>query len=386
MLITPVKRLIEKNRDEIVGLLLRKHPAFILSGRVEDLVHIPVFVFHDVDPESLEPLLAFLAENQYRTLTASEYVERRARRERDQDREVLLTFDDGHKSLYSIAYPALKRYGLKAVAYIVPGMIPEGAGSGGGEIWGKSLCNWREIREMHESGVLDFQSHSMYHHSIPISAGIRDFVQTAIDFPFLEPHQALLTEENRTMRNYCGFAYGTPIYAGAPRFSEMRAYRESPSVGVACIDHVNLHGGAKYFQQPGWRRRLKGALMEARRLDGGSGFETEVEQQRAILADLVDSKREIERWLPKKIVNHFCFPWFKGSPLAVQLSAEAGYISNAWGSLVPDFARTHRTPSPIARFAPYYVWRLPGKGRRPLGKVLLERLAHMHHRQSKLDK
>jgi hypothetical protein len=264
-------------------------------------------------------------------------------------------------------------------------MIPEGEGSDGEEIWGKSLCNWREIREMHESGVLDFQSHSMYHHSIPISAGIRDFVQTAIDFPFLEPYQAMLTEENGTIRQSCGFAYGTPIYEGAPRFSEMRAYREVPPVSTACIDHVNRHGGIKYFQQLEWRRRLHRVLMEARRADGLSRFETEVEQRRAILLDLVDSKHEIERRLPKKIVKHFCFPWFKGSARAVQLSAEAGYISNAWGSLVPDFARTHRTPSPIARFAPYYVWRLPGKGRRPLGKVLLERLAHIRDRQSTLD-
>jgi hypothetical protein len=382
---TRAKRLIEKNHNEIVGLLLRKYPAFILNARVEKLVRIPAFVFHDVNPESLEPLFEFLAANQYGTLTADEYVERQARQQRGQEREVLLTFDDGHKSLYSVAYPALKRYGLKAVGYVVPGMIPEGEGSDGEDIWGKSLCNWREIREMHESGVLDFQSHSMYHHSIPISAGIRDFVQTAIDFPFLEPHQAMLTEENGTIRKSCGFAYGTPIYEGAPRFSEMRAYREVPPVSTACIDHVNRHGGIKYFQQLAWRRRLHRVLMEARRADGLSRFETEVEQRRAILSDLLDSKHEIERRLPKKIVKHFCFPWFKGSARAVQLSAEAGYISNAWGSLVPDFARTHRTPSPIARFAPYYVWRLPGKGRRPLGKVLLERLAHMRDRQSKLD-
>jgi peptidoglycan/xylan/chitin deacetylase (PgdA/CDA1 family) len=382
ILSTRARRWIEKNCDELAGLLLHKYPEFILSRRSNELADIPAFVFHDVNLESLEPLLAFLAENQYRALTADEYVERQAQRDREQQREVLLTFDDGHKSLYSVAYPALRQYGLKAVAYIVPGVIPEGVGLSRREIWDKTLCTWNEIREMHESGILDFQSHSMYHHSIPISARIRDFVRDSIDFPFLEPHQALVTQANGTTPSG-GFAYGTPIYKGAPRFSRMRAYMDGPSVNSACIDEVNRHGGTKYFNKAGWRRRLHCRLIEARRLNAASRFETDVEQRRAMLTDMLDSKREIERHLPKKIVTHFCFPWFRGSPLAIQLSAEAGYVSNAWGSLVPRFARTASAPMPIPRLAPYYIWRLPGKGRQPLGDVLLERLRPIQHEQPK---
>ena len=108
-----IERMIEKNWNDVQGVLLRKYPDFVLSDRATHLVDIPAFVFHDVTPAMLEPMLQFLAANQYLTLTADEYVERHAHGKRCREREVLLTFDDGHESLYTVAYPALKRYGLQ---------------------------------------------------------------------------------------------------------------------------------------------------------------------------------------------------------------------------------------------------------------------------------
>ncbi len=377
-----IQRMVEKNRDEFLGILFRKYPDFVLSGRLEKPVGIPAFVFHDISAESLEPMLEFLAENGYATHTADEFVERQVRGERGQEREVLLTFDDGHKSLYTVAYPALKRFGLKAVAYIVPGMTPEGESSRDPEIWGRSLCNWKEIQEMHESRTLDIQSHSMYHHSVAMSNGVVDFVRKKIGFPLLEPYLALPLEEVGVIRKSYGFAYGTPIYDGRARFGDMRAYRESPSMVLACVEYVDRHGGADYFKQPDWLPRLKSVMEEARCRDSRAGFETEAEQRKAILKDLVDSKREIERRLPGKIVRHFSYPWFCGSPLAVQLSAEAGYVSNAWGSLLPSFVHEGHSPIPVPRLASFYIWRLSGKGRKPIGEVLQRRLSQVCQRWS----
>jgi hypothetical protein len=218
-----IQRLIDKNRDVVQGVFLRKYPAFVWCDRVDELDGVHTFVFHDVTTESLEPILQFLADNRYVTLTSDEYVERQIYGERGQEREVMLTFDDGHKSLYEVAYPALKRFKLNAVAYIVPGEVPESDGASTPELWAKSLCNWKEIVEMHNSGGLDFQSHSMYHHSIPLSDRVVDFVRTATQIPWLEPYMAVPFEAEGKVKKSYGYAYGTPIYEGGARYGDALA-------------------------------------------------------------------------------------------------------------------------------------------------------------------
>src|SRR5687768_8318933 len=94
-------------------LLLRRYPAFVTGG---DLPrgHVPVFVFHSVEPEVFEPKLRYLAENKYVALSAAEYVDVLERRQPPPERAVVLTFDDGRASVYSPGYPLLHKYGMKA--------------------------------------------------------------------------------------------------------------------------------------------------------------------------------------------------------------------------------------------------------------------------------
>jgi hypothetical protein len=106
-----LRRIIDKNRDVVQGVLRRKYPAFIWGDGVDELNDIPTFVSHDVTSESFEPILQLLIDNRCVTLTANEYVERRIHGERGRERKVMLTSDDGHKSLYEAAFPALKRCG-----------------------------------------------------------------------------------------------------------------------------------------------------------------------------------------------------------------------------------------------------------------------------------
>jgi peptidoglycan/xylan/chitin deacetylase (PgdA/CDA1 family) len=367
--------MIEKNQNDLIGVLFRKYPDFILNDRKQLLADIPAFVFHDVTIELLEPMFEFLAENSYLTLAADEYVERKIRGQRAQEREVLLTFDDGYKSLYAVVYPVLKRYGLKAVAYIVPGMTPDRKGDDNPEFLGASLCNWQEIREMHDSGVVDIQSHSMYHHSVAISHKLIDFVRPGVKCSFLKSDLVPLMRQNES-KEVLKPAFGTPIYDWGARYGAAPAYQEGPFVAVACCQYVKEHGGRLFFENPNWRRRLKSVWAAARREDDSARFEDLKEQRMSILQDLLDSKNEIERRLPGKVVRHFCYPWFRAAPLSVRLSTEAGYVSNAWASILPRFVRTTHVsiPTSIPRFSPYYVWRLPGKGRRPIKDLLWERV------------
>jgi hypothetical protein len=108
----------------------------------------------------------------------------------------------------------------------------------------------------------------------------------------------------------------------------------------------------------------------ARRHVRRGAYEGDVEQRAAILADLAAARAALEARLPGKSVRHFCYPWYRGCPLAARLAREAGMLTHAWGSVVPRFATGADMPLAIRRLPPELLWRLPGEGRRPLRSIL----------------
>jgi len=362
-----LRRIVEKHRGEVEGLVLRRYPAFVLGKREADDSEIPVFAIHEVSAAELTPMLEYLAANGYSTLTADAYLDRGGRRRRRPGggpaREVLLTFDDGHVSLYRVAFPALRRLGQKAVAYVVPGRVPEGGAAGDD----RALCHWGELAEMHTSGVIDVQSHSLLHHSIAISSRIVDFVRPGFPGTFMDSDLAPVAASGDRL------TLGAPIHNWGARYSAHPAWREAEEVERACVAEVAAGGGAKYFERRDWRARLLRVAADARR-DGAHGsFEREGEQRQAILDDLTASRHMIERRLPGKTVRHLCYPWYRGSAIAARHAHEAGYLTHAWGSMPPRFAGGVDTPLTIRRLPPELLWRLQGEGRRPLGRILANR-------------
>ena len=143
-----------------------------------------------------------------------------------------------------------------------------------------------------------------------------------------------------------------------------------------CVEYVTSQGGAAFFSAHDWRTRLMRVASAGRKRTATTvGFESPEDQRREILRDLLDSKHLLERMLPGKQVRHFCFPWYRGSELASQLCSEAGYVSNAWGSQLPRFAAGEALPLAIMRLPSYYLWRLPGQGRRSLASLLEQRFS-----------
>jgi hypothetical protein len=366
-------RSIEKNRPEFIGLTLQRYPSFVLSDRCQSLEMPPAFGLHAITGERLRPLLAFLAENRYRTLTMNEYVERRTLGRRERAHDVLLTFDDGHRSLYTDVFPLLRDYGFCATAYVVPGEIPAVSEQ---QSWRGQLCAWPAIQEMHASGVVEFQSHSMYHKSIPVSPQVLEFVRPGV------PNNFLISDLWPVMRTGTRdmpadqLPLGTPIHDWGSRFRERPAFIEDPTVVADCVEYVTSRGGATFFAAHDWWTRLLSVVRAGRkRTTTTVGFESPEDQRQAILRDLLDSKHLLERMLPGKQVRHFCFPWYRGSELASRISTEAGYVSNAWGSQLPRFAADEALPLAIMRLPPYYLWRLPGRGRRSLASLLVQRFS-----------
>jgi peptidoglycan/xylan/chitin deacetylase (PgdA/CDA1 family) len=89
------------------------------------------------------------------------------------DKAILLTFDDGYRSLYTRVFPLLKAYRYPAVAALVGSWMEDGADStaldgdtegtvlyGDKRVPRSNFISWEEAREMQESGLIEFASHS----------------------------------------------------------------------------------------------------------------------------------------------------------------------------------------------------------------------------------
>lgn len=65
---------------------------------------------------------------------------------------IIITFDDGYESNYTIGYPILKKYGLEACIFVITNAIGN-----------KNYMNEAQIKEIASNGVVDIQSHSASH-------------------------------------------------------------------------------------------------------------------------------------------------------------------------------------------------------------------------------
>ncbi|GAB4192473.1 MAG: hypothetical protein Kow00105_06550 [Phycisphaeraceae bacterium] len=165
-LIQRVKDTWRKNWPEVHCGLTGGLPGFLFKKKPQPYdPGVPVFCYHVINHDVFQADLSFLKQNDYSTLSADQLVDHLNNQQPAPPRSVVLTFDDGQETLYTVAYPLLKQFGFKAVAFICPGLhrdpnAPDAQPAGG-------LCDWRQIREMHDSGCIDFQSHTLGHRYIP---------------------------------------------------------------------------------------------------------------------------------------------------------------------------------------------------------------------------
>jgi len=66
---------------------------------------------------------------------------------------VVITADDGHKSIYSDMFPLIRRYHIPVTLFIYPSAISNA----------KYAMTWQQLREMQDSGLVDIQSHTYWH-------------------------------------------------------------------------------------------------------------------------------------------------------------------------------------------------------------------------------
>jgi peptidoglycan/xylan/chitin deacetylase (PgdA/CDA1 family) len=68
-------------------------------------------------------------------------------------RSLVITADDGHKSVYTDMFPLLKKYHVPATLFLYPSALSNAP----------YAMTWEQLKEMKATGLLDLQSHTFWH-------------------------------------------------------------------------------------------------------------------------------------------------------------------------------------------------------------------------------
>ncbi len=124
---------------------------------------IPIICYHqfsdgpaqqrlELSAADLRRQFEYLRDNSFNVLTLDEVVDILEDREPIPPDAVVLTIDDGYRSVYDVAWPIIREFGFPVVLYVYTDFVGGGA-----------ALTWAQIREMRASGLVDIQSHGKSH-------------------------------------------------------------------------------------------------------------------------------------------------------------------------------------------------------------------------------
>jgi peptidoglycan/xylan/chitin deacetylase (PgdA/CDA1 family) len=352
------------------------YPRFLFGGGLGSW--LPVFHFHEASREYLEPYLLYLAENRYRTVTSDAIAKFVRQGVHPGKRAVAICFDDAWTSLWTVVAPLLKKYGLQAITYAIPGRVVDSEKlrptlddpGWEPESFDRSavpFATWGELRALHASGVVDIQAHTFWHGMVFSESEIQGFVQPGFH---RHPHLYPMIRDGNGDRFLSPNDLGAPIYAQRSRMSD--ALRcDNPQAREACMKYVRENGGKEFFQRSGWEIELRHVAAK-----GQGTRETQEERNAAILAELISARETLNSQLKTDTVRHMCFPWAVCGDAAERAAEKAGY-ETAFGDRMfgGRSVRAGDPPYRLMRLKHNYIYCLPGTRRQTIftvGRKLLK--------------
>lgn len=115
-----------------------------------------------VTPTMFVRQMDWLRNNGYHFVTVDDLLADEAGRRPLPDKAVLITFDDGYRSMYQYAWPILKSWKIPAVVAVVGSWENDTheVDFDGRKLPREKLMSWAELRELADSGLVEIGSHS----------------------------------------------------------------------------------------------------------------------------------------------------------------------------------------------------------------------------------
>ena len=300
---------------------------FRLQARQErgEIETVPVFAQHAPGPLYLAEKLDHLTRNGYATLDTAEYHAWLTGESTLERPAVMLTFDDGLRRYYEVTFPELEKRGLKSVLFVCPGLV-ELASTGEGKLnafMADHVLTWDELRRLHATGLVDIQSHGMWHNAVRVSetpvGRATDLGDDLFDVLDLLPPDGRID----------ALADGTAVAAPAPRYPSHPFYQ--------CSDRNHAD-------------------------------------------DLRCAKELIEANLLRHCVRAFAFPWWNGVDGAVQAARAEGYnlVFHGMRGMFGSQRRAYINPLRIGRMGFDWISCLPGDGAKSVVTLVSELYRGQH--------
>lgn len=158
----------------------------LMSGASEvpsDAVKLPVIMYHSVltdkssqndyvvSPDLFESDLKYFKDNGYTAVTVNDLIDYVYKNKALPQKIVMLTFDDGYYNNYKYVFPLLKKYNTKAVISPIAKLSEEYTAVGEENPSYGHLLE-KNIQEMDDSGLVEFQNHSYNMHALSPRKGI----------------------------------------------------------------------------------------------------------------------------------------------------------------------------------------------------------------------
>jgi len=205
----------------IVAVPLRpSNPNSVYAGGYRT---VPILCYHQFTPEpharhrlelpaaSFETQLRYLRDNDYQFLSFSELNEILRNGQPIPPRAVVLTIDDGYRSVFDVAWPLLQKYQAKATLFIYTDFI------GGGK-----ALNWQQLKTLQKSALIEVASHGKSHTSLS------RLPQDSSDTAYRKRLESELTGSSKVFKRHLGAA---PAYLSYPYGSSsdeaVRALRDA---------------------------------------------------------------------------------------------------------------------------------------------------------------
>lgn len=133
-------------------------------ARAADPASVPILLFHRLGPTSpdemtvttpvFESQMKMIQDRGYKVIPLSELMAALADPALPMpDRAVVITVDDGHRTVYSDMFPLIKRMKIPVTLFIYPSAISNA----------DYAMTWAQLAEMKASGLADIQSHTYWH-------------------------------------------------------------------------------------------------------------------------------------------------------------------------------------------------------------------------------
>lgn len=134
-------------------------------------VSVPIIMYHQISTrndnlgryilslDQLESDLRYIKESGYTTVKVAELIDYVSGDGELPDKPIMLTFDDGYETGYTMLYPLMKKYGMCAVVSVI-GSLTDLYTQLDDHNDRYSYLTWDEVRELSETPEIEIQNHS----------------------------------------------------------------------------------------------------------------------------------------------------------------------------------------------------------------------------------